>query len=142
MSVERVKELAQSAAKSNLFERTKRVAIMGEEYTIRRLTRKEMFESGLSYLSSYLMSLGRELERESDLEKKKRIIEESEKTQYEFEKKLLLMSVEGMTEEKLDELDINTWRELLSAVVEYNFLTRAGLSARQESREGLIPGIS
>jgi len=142
MSVERVKELAQSAAKSNLFERKKMIKILDQEYMIRRLTRKEMFESGLSYLSSYLMSLGRELERESDLEKKKRIIEESEKTQYEFEKKLLLMSVEGMTEEKLDELDINTWRELLSAVVEYNFLTRAGLSARRESREGLIPGIS
>jgi hypothetical protein len=139
MSVEHVREVAQSAAKSNLFERRKTVKIFEQEYVIRRLTRKEMFESGLSYLSSYLMSLGRELERESDLEKKKKIIEESEKTQYEFEKKLLLMSVEDLSEEKLDEMDINIWRELLNAVVEFNFLTRAGLSARRESREGLIP---
>jgi len=142
MSVERVRELAEPASKTNLFNRVKEVEVAGERYRIKRLTRREMFESGISWLSWYLISLDRELNRESNLERKKEIVRERERAQYEFERKMLLASVEDMTEEKLDELDVDTWRELLNHVVEWNFLRRDRLSPRHESREDLIPGIS
>jgi dGTP triphosphohydrolase len=135
MSVEKVKELAQPAAKSNLFERKKIIKVFGEDYIIKRLTRKEMYESGISYLSSLLTSLSRELDKEIDIEKKKQIIQEAEKTQYEFERRLLLNCIEGMTEERLDMLDIDVWRELLSHVVAFNFLTSRKSLGQQEFRE-------
>jgi len=142
MSVEKVKQLAEPASKANLFQRKKVIKVFGEEYTIKRLTRKEMYESGISYLSSLLTSLSKELDRETNIEKKKQIIQEAEKTQYEFERKLLLNCIEGMTEEKLDELDINVWRELLSHVVAFNFLFSHRSSEQQESSGESTPRTS
>ena len=135
MSVEKVKALAEPASKANLFERRKIVKVFGEEYTVKRLTRKEMFESGIFYLSSLLTNLTHQSDLETDIEKKKKIIEEAVKTQYEFERKLLLTCVENMNEEKLDNLDIDVWRELLNEVVKFNFLTSTRLLEQPRSRE-------
>lgn len=116
MSVEKIEKLTEEAKKENLFKRKKEVEVAGKKYVIRRPTRAEFFDSRINYLSSLLTKLDAQIEKETDLEKKKKLIEEREQINYEFEKKILMLCVEGMTEEKLNDLDYAEWYQLFNEV--------------------------
>lgn len=122
MSVDRVRELSEVASRENLFRRFKEVEVGGARYVIRRPTRAEMFSSGINFLSSLISRLDSRIGEEPEIEKKKRLIEERERAQYELEKRLLLLCVEGMSEDRLEKLDYSEWYRLFSEVSEFVFV--------------------
>lgn len=137
MSVERVREYSEIASKENLFRKMKEVEIGGVKYVIRRPTRAEMFNSGINFLLSLISRLEDKIVEENDAEKRVKLIEEREKAQYELEKRLLLICVQDMTEEKLDKLEYGEWYKLFSEVNEFVFIIPfQELLNQRRSREG------
>ncbi|MCL7402027.1 MAG: hypothetical protein LZ168_04490 [Thaumarchaeota archaeon] len=122
MSIEKVREFASEASRDRLFQKVKEVEIGGRRYIIRRPTRGEIYSTGVSQLSTLLSILERQIMNEEDFEKRRKLIEEKEKIQYEFEKKLLLLCVEGLNEDELGKLEYSEWYILFSEVNEFVFI--------------------
>ena len=142
MSVEKVKRLASEASKERLFLKVKEVKIGEKTYRIRRPSRKEMYESGLQLEANILDDMKEMIRRESDLEKRKKLWEQYLKMQYDYEKKLLLKCVEGMTEEELDKMDYGEYYVLVNQVIRFIFLTPLReLSERRGSLREPTPTI-
>lgn len=123
MSVEKVKRLASEASKERLFLRVKEVKIGEKTYRIRRPSRAEMYSSGLQLMSNLYDDLRNMINHETDLEKRKKLWEEFMKLQYDYERKLLLTCVEGMTEEELEKMDYGEYYALVNQVVDFIFLS-------------------
>jgi len=122
MSVEKVLQIASEASKEKLFLKVKEVKIGEKTYIIRRPTRAEMYSSGLQLMSNLLDDLRRMIDRENDIEKRKRLWEEHMKVQYDYERKLLLTCVEGMTEDEIQNMDYGEYYALVNQVVDFIFL--------------------
>jgi len=134
MSVEKVRKIASEASKEKLFLKVKEVKIGEKTYRIGRPTRAEMYSSGLQLMSNLYDDLRNMIRHETDLEKKKRLWEEFMKLQYDYERKLLLTCVEGMTEEELENMDYGEYYALVNQVVDFIFLAPLReLSGRRSS---------
>jgi len=134
MSVEKVRKIASEASKEKLFLKVKEVKIGEKTYRIRRPTRAEMYSSGLQLMSNLYDDLRNMIRHETDLERKKKLWEEFMKLQYDYERKLLLTCVEGMTEEELENMDYGEYYALVNQVVDFIFLAPLReLSGRRSS---------
>ena len=134
MSVEKVRKIASEASKEKLFLKVKEVKIGEKTYRIRRPTRAEMYSSGLQLMSNLYDDLRSMINRETDLEKRKKLWEEFMKLQYDYERKLLLTCVEGMTEEEMEKMDYGEYYALVNQVVDFIFLAPLReLSGRRSS---------
>ena len=122
MSVEKVRKIASEASKEKLFLKVKEVKIGEKTYRIRRPTRAEMYESGLQLMTNLVDDLRKMIDRENDLEKKKKLWEEFMKLQYDYERKLLLTCVEGMTEEEMEKMDYGEYYALVNKVVDFIYI--------------------
>jgi len=141
-TVEKVKAYAATASKERLFQKVKEVEVSGRRYVIRRPSRKEMFETGLQLMSNLLDDLRRMIERETDLERKRKLWEEYLKTQYDYERKLLLTCVEGIGEEDIDAMDYGEYYALVNQVVDFVYLAPLReLSERRSSQKEPTPVI-
>jgi len=129
------KKIASEASKEKLFLKVKEVKIGEKTYRIRRPTRAEMYSSGLQLMANLIDDLRSVIDRENDLEKKKKLWEEYMKLQYDYEKKLLLTCVEGISEERLQEMDYGEYYALVREVIDFIFLDP--LRSLSEQRKSL-----
>lgn len=143
MSVEKIREFASEASREKLFQKSREVEVGGRRYIIRRPTRGEIYSTGISRLSTLLSILERQIMNEEDFEKRKKLIEEKENIQYEFEKRLLLLCVEGLSEEDLSKLWYGEWYILFSEVSDFVFMAPfQELSRQRRLRENSTPDTS
>ena len=143
MSVEKVREFASEASREKLFQKVKELEVRGRRYVIRRPTRGEIYSAGINQLSTLISILERQIMSEQDLEKKKRLVEDKERIQYEFEKKLLLLCVEGLNEDELGKLEYSEWYILFSEVNDFVFISPfQELLKQRRSRRNLTQDIS
>jgi len=122
MSVEKVMRIASEASKEKLFLRVKEIRIGEKTYRIRRPTRAEMYASGLQLMSNLLDDLRKMIDRENDLERRRKLWEEYMRMQYDYEKRLLLTCVEGMTEDEIQNMDYGEYYALVNQVADFVFL--------------------
>ncbi|MEM4342588.1 MAG: hypothetical protein QXF97_08615 [Candidatus Caldarchaeum sp.] len=143
MSVEKITKASEVASKEKLFQRVQEVEVGGRKYVIRRPSRREMFDSGVNKLSSYIRFLDGMIQIERDVAKKEELVEMREKKQYEFEKKLLKLCVENISDEELDSMEYGEWYELFNHISDFVFVSpfREFLQ-RQESRRDVPLAIS
>ena len=122
MSVEKIAKAAETAGKQNLFQRVREVEVAGRKYTMRRPSRREMFDSGVNNLSSFIRWLDSLIQTEKDVERKEELVKLRERKQYEFERALLKLCVENTTDEDLDNLGYDEWYELFNYVSDFVFV--------------------
>jgi len=102
-----------------------------------------MYCTGISQLSTLLSILERQIMSEEDFEKKKKLIEEKEKVQYEFEKRLLHLCVKGLSEDEMNKLEYSEWYTLFSEVNDFVFMAPFQELLRQRRlRENLMQDTS
>lgn len=102
-----------------------------------------MFDSGVNKLSSYIRFLDGMIQVERDVAKKEELVEMREKKQYEFEKKLLKLCVENISDDELDSMEYGEWYELFNHISDFVLVApfREFLQ-RQESRRDVPLAIS
>ncbi|MEM4189686.1 MAG: hypothetical protein QW544_04130 [Candidatus Caldarchaeum sp.] len=143
MSVEKITKASEAASREKLFQRVQEVEVGGRKYVIRRPSRREMFDSGVNKLSSYIRFLDGMIQVERDVAKKEELVEMREKKQYEFEKKLLKLCVENISDDELDSMEYGEWYELFNHISDFVLVApfREFLQ-RQESRRDVPLAIS
>ncbi|MEO0158603.1 MAG: hypothetical protein ABIM59_07755, partial [candidate division WOR-3 bacterium] len=110
---------SEAASREKLFQRVQEVEVGGRKYVIRRPSRREMFDSGVNKLSSYIRFLDGMIQVERDVAKKEELVEMREKKQYEFEKKLLKLCVENISDDELDSMEYGEWYELFNHISDF-----------------------